>query len=345
MNRRGGSQFWPFGTRAALITTGVMIVVLLTAAVLVRLFLQWPPNELLGVVLLAAVLVGLVPVFLLVLDRVADGGQVTILGLVDVAFAAADRDGAVRPSVHVSENLGALPGVAVHDSGGGNIMAALSDAVAGPVAVVDLGRGEAWWESRLLLLLTGAARLGRPRAVVFVATRHRAPQQFIGWGEPAELVRCMLEIVDGSVREALSNARARALRWQLQEPGQPVPAVPAPSIPDTTPRGLEPEALLMSALAGVEAGPRPISIARLQELVGPVLYTASIEQTATEDDKLKAVLATTGSYLAVVDGGRFTTVMPRDSAVNAVLQVVLAMPAIDPASPGQPASTASSARA
>ena len=60
-------------------------------------------------------------------------------------------------------------------------MEAPTQAVSNPVAVVDLGEGESWWESRLLLL-SGAARLARPRAVVFVATRNRTPQQFLGWG-------------------------------------------------------------------------------------------------------------------------------------------------------------------
>jgi hypothetical protein len=315
-----------------MLTAALLLVVLVAAAIVVYLLLQWPPEALLGWVLLAVVLVGLLPVILLVLNRLAtDGGSVGIPGVLELAFQAARSGPGANSAAHVSGNLGAPPGVDVHDSGGGNIMEALTQAVSNPVAVIDLGEGESWWESRLLLLLSGAARLGRPRAVVFVATRNRAPQQFLGWGEPRELLRCLLAMSDRELVKAYHRGRAEALKWQLGAPTDPgiaatVPWTPTYTIdPERSSRDLAPEALLMNVIATVESpGPvRSISIGRLDDLVGPVMRTTSVEDSAPEHEKLAAVLATTDAYIAVVDQGHYATVISRDVAVNAVLRSVV----------------------
>ena len=48
------------------------------------------------------------------------------------------------------------------------ILDALREATACEVVIIDLEDGQAWWETRLLVLLAGAVRLKRPERVVFV---------------------------------------------------------------------------------------------------------------------------------------------------------------------------------
>jgi hypothetical protein len=88
MEERG--PFWPFGARAAMVSAAILLIVLVATTVAIYLTLQWPPEALLGWILLAAALLGLLPVILLVLNRLAiSGGSIAIAGVLDLAFQAA----------------------------------------------------------------------------------------------------------------------------------------------------------------------------------------------------------------------------------------------------------------
>jgi hypothetical protein len=64
--------------------------------------------------------------------------------------------------------MGLSFGQLLDDSGTVQILETLRAAVRHQVAVVDLDDGTAWWETRLLVLCAGAARQGRPNAIVFL---------------------------------------------------------------------------------------------------------------------------------------------------------------------------------
>jgi hypothetical protein len=57
----------------------------------------------------------------------------------------------------------------VTDSATTQILDTLRQATGDYVVVVDLEDGKAWWETRLLVLLAGAVRLGKPDKIVFVS--------------------------------------------------------------------------------------------------------------------------------------------------------------------------------
>ena len=333
--------FWPWSPRAALITAGLLLVLLIAATVIAYLVLRWPPEPLLGWVLLFAAVVGLLPLLLSILNRLAtEGGSLQIAGVLEFAFDAARAGPASLGAAHVEGNLGAPPGAPIGDSGGTSIISALNMAVNSPVAVIDLGPGDEWWETRLLVLLSGAARLGSPRAVVFTATRQQRRGDFLGWGTPAELLRQMVAVADPKLVDALRLAEARTLMWRLRDPswaadpqpgalgltGRPVAPWPAVPVVHSGPsKALVPESILMQELGGQEAeAPAKITVRRLEDLFDPILRTSVVEDSASEDDKLAAVLSTTDPYLAVVDHGRYVTMIPRDVALNAALRGLLA---------------------
>ena len=160
----GGARsgpFWPFSVTAAWLSVPVILVALAAALSIVRSSTSWLDEASVAWSLLGVVVLALLPLLLVVLGRVADrGGSVTLPGGFALAFAGVEAVQGQAGTVRISANLGAPPGIDVFDSGGGNLMAALSRAVTNPVVVVDLEDGNAWWETRLLILLSGGARLG-----------------------------------------------------------------------------------------------------------------------------------------------------------------------------------------
>ncbi|MEV5539727.1 hypothetical protein AB0L13_22990 [Saccharopolyspora shandongensis] len=178
------------------------------------------PGEQLSLgMLLLAVAVGALPVVALLLDRVTSFKGPGL----EVAFAAVQEAVQTAETVTVrttiADNLGARPGVLVTDSAGDTIIEALRAGVIGDVAIVDLGDGHEWWQTRLLLLTAGAVRRGHPRAIAFTATLAGKPQQYLGWGVPAELLQNHLRR-STQLRQAYRRARRDMLLVDLADTNQ-----------------------------------------------------------------------------------------------------------------------------
>jgi hypothetical protein len=207
---------WPFGTRAAILSVPALLVALLTLIAVLRHVASWPLAQWEGWVLLAVVFLSVLPVLLIVLERLAaTGGSIRIPGGLEVAFAAVKSAAVTGATLTISGNLGAPPGVAVADSARTSIFEALREAVNSPIAVVDLIDGHAWWETRLLVLLSGASRLGRPRAIVFLATQATESRRFLGWAPPPDLLRAQIAAAPRDEMAAYYRARALAGQWAL----------------------------------------------------------------------------------------------------------------------------------
>src|SRR5829696_5713767 len=100
--------FWPFGTKAAVLSVPVLLVVLLAFTFLLRQVADWPPVQWLGWTLLTVVLLSLLPVFLVILDRLATGGgSIRVPGGFELAFQAARSVAASAGAPTISGNLGA----------------------------------------------------------------------------------------------------------------------------------------------------------------------------------------------------------------------------------------------
>lgn len=186
---------WPYRQGTALLASLLLLVVLVLALVGLRQANALPDDRISAGLLLGAALLSLVPVFLSVLDRVAgSGGAVEGPGGVKISFAAVEVSARVDVSrTMISNNLGTVtPGMSVADGGGADILQTLQSVLGSDVAVVELGEGQDWWQTRLLLLTAGATRLGRPHVLVFTATVSGRNKQFIAWARPSELLRVHL---------------------------------------------------------------------------------------------------------------------------------------------------------
>jgi hypothetical protein len=342
--------FWPFSVVAAWLSVPIILITLMLALSGVRAGTTWLDEAPVGWLLLGVAVLALLPVLLVVLGRVADrGGSVTLPGGFGLAFAGVEAVQSQSGAVRISANLGAPPGIDVFDSGGGNIMAALGRAVSNPVAIVDLEDGNAWWETRLMILLSGGVRLGSPRAVAFTATSGGRPARFMGWAPTNELLRCMLSTASPDLSRGVHLARADVLKWEVGTPDEALTLVKLPwarALGDAPPGGangapkrqelteypmyrsaapldLVPEALLLQHMAHLEAQPRRVTVTRLNELFEPVLRRESIAEDDDDSVKARKITETADDFLAITTAGRLVNLISRAVAVNAVLQSLL----------------------
>jgi hypothetical protein len=212
----GDQRLWPYSRRAALLAAPLILLALLLTAAISKPALL---NDRLFILIVVGL--SLLPVALTVLDTLIQGGAV--LEYKGAKLILSSTVQVSQSSISVPTNV-AVPSQPVSDSGTGEILDSLRAAVDKDVAVVDLGNGREWWETRLLVLIAGAARLDRPRVIVFTATDGGMPEQFEGWGRPVDLLRQLLH-ADRRYQSSYARARAAANQWALIEPA--VPGAPA----------------------------------------------------------------------------------------------------------------------
>jgi hypothetical protein len=142
---------------------------------------------------------------------------------VTVAFAAVQdvvsTHGVITTRSLIADNLGNPPG-SVMDTGSDTIIDSLKNAVGNHSVVADLKEGDEWWDTRLLVLVSGGVRLAFPKAVIFTGATPEQPRCFLGWATPSELLRRLLAR-DPALNEAYRAAQRDWLLWQLGAQAQP----------------------------------------------------------------------------------------------------------------------------
>lgn len=347
--RASGGPFWPWSARSAVLAVPLTIAVLLVVVGLARTAGGWPGEDAERTVLIGVLLLAFVPLILLLLGSLVGGGSVAAFG-VSIRFPETAR---ATPEVQVPSRLGLEPGMTLNDNTTTQILDTLNAATHSDVAVLDLEEGAAWWETRLLVLCAGASRMGRPRAIVFVATVGGVPQVFLGWAPPTELLRRLLGARD-DLRVAFDRAAALHRQWDLAlpppagPPGSPPPAPPvlpftppAPEasgsqwveFPDGHRNPLAAEQLLALELGGIEnqRDQGTVSAPRLAELFTPVLRTDHIDldEAPDSDGWARRTLALRDDYAAMTHGRVYAGMVSRDQVVSDVLGALLEAPRTD----------------
>ena len=324
-------RLWPFRRKASLLSVAVILPGLLSLTAILRRLSAWPSAQAESGVLIGIVALSLLPLLLAVLDTIMERGAVIEYGHVKVDFSQSREMGTT--GLTVAANIG-VAGQAVTDSGTTQILEALRQATANDVVVVDLEEGDAWWETRLLVLLAGAERLKRPEKVVFVGTDGGRNQRFQGWANADTLLGRLVR-ANPQYERSLQAARAAALQWELVGPVDPAPAggyVAPPQLPPwlgilanqhqwmaIDPRtGLRNEFLaeqLLQSDLGQKIehlqGSVKVTLVRLEELFRPVLNRDAIDLTWPEQRQLDAFLKSESLSIAVTQDGRYSTLAPR----------------------------------
>lgn len=333
MNKRLPS-LWPYGVRNALIATPIILLVLTVLVSVTRAITAWPTNTSERFVLIGIFILALVPVILLLIDGFAARGAVLEYAGIKLAFVQIAQAAPSSPTVPTNIGVAGRP---VSDSGSTEILDTLRRAATNEVVVIDLEEGQAWWETRLLVLLSGAARLSTPRAVVFVATVGGQSGCYQGWGAPDALLKELLARTDPLIRHIYYQVKAAANQWALLDP-PPLPGEPshppASSLSGLVsqhlwmafegdhPNPLAAEQLLASELSArvEQSSPvRTISIIRLEELFVSVLNTHCVDQNGPPEEQRKQFFADGAAYIAVTQDRKYLKLVPRISAISTMV--------------------------
>jgi hypothetical protein len=308
----------------------------------------WPSEKSENVVLLALFVWSLLPVLLALLDIIIERGGVVEYKGIKFDFSKVERISS--SGFAVPANIG-VRGHPVSDSGTTQILDALAQATSSEIVVIDLEDGQAWWETRLLVLLAGAVRLKNPAIFVFVGTEAGRRNNFQGWGHSSDLLRLLLSAHPEYLRSFVS-ANAIALQWQLVPPSQPVFPPTAPPSPPTLPAPLPwmqggmaaqyqwmafdsqtglpnelfPEQLLAAELGAkieLKEGPRQISLGRLDELFRSVLIKRKVDHNWAQNRQIEQFFTTDDPHVAITQDGTYMTLASRVAVVNEALKRVL----------------------
>ena len=338
-------KLWPYQPRMSIVATLLILFTLLIAIVILRATVDWPSQDSERTVLLGIFLLSLVPVLLVLVDTMVErGGTVEYRG-VTINFSQAQRMDTAGPTIPA--NIG-VPGQAVGDSGTTEILDALRQATASESVIIDLEEGQAWWETRLLVLLAGAVRHNKPNVVVFVGTDGGKRTCFQGWATADELLPLLLK-AHPKYLLSYHAALAAARQWELVEPQGPNSQPPQPqwmqqsnSEPNTEnqlslasrhtwmafdynsglPNSFFAEQLLASELGEKveqEEPPRTISLVRLEALFRPVLHREFIDKSWSSERQLEVFFENDAPYVAVTENGRFQTLVSRTSVLNSMI--------------------------
>ncbi|MFX0206045.1 MAG: hypothetical protein ACFFDT_08655 [Candidatus Hodarchaeota archaeon] len=207
-------RFWPFKPRTSIAFTVLILVCLLTIFIVLRATINWPSDKSETPVLIGILIFSLLPVLLALVDAIIERGGVIKAGGVEIDFSQVPQMGTSEFIVPV--NIG-ISGQSVADSSTTEILDALKQATACDVVIIDLEDGQAWWETRLLVLLVGAVRLQKPQKLVFIGKDRGIDKCFQGWGHPRELLPLLLQAHPQYLR-SYHAAKAAARQWELVEP-------------------------------------------------------------------------------------------------------------------------------
>ncbi|WP_342310506.1 hypothetical protein [Burkholderia pyrrocinia] len=330
-------RLWPFGPRACLITATVLLVGLLLLFGMFRTTAGWPSTQSENAVLFGILILSLLPIALAFLDAVIERGAVVEYRGVKLDFSQGREPGS--SGLTVPANIGAR-GKPLSDSSTTEILDTLRQAAAHEIAVIDLEEGQAWWETRLLVLLFGAVRHGRPDKIIFVGTDARKEQQFQGWSYARDLLPRLAKAhpqFEGSLRIARAAANQVALIEPASAPGVPTwkppvgPFLQHHSWMENDPAtGLPNEFFAEQALQSElgekierQGGARSISLLRLEELFRPILNKDRIDLSWTADRQLDVFLETEAPFLAITRDARYSALVSRLALLNQLLKPLL----------------------
>ncbi|BCW72434.1 hypothetical protein [Arthrobacter sp. NicSoilB8] len=341
-SQQSSDRFWPWNDKIAILLVPILLLALFSGLAIMRALTGMPSAQNEGSVLLALAVFSILPLILLITQRLAaEGGSVELASL-RLSFASASQDAATSMrTTTLTENLGVAEGDAMAQTSLRSVLRALRTAHESEVTVVDLRRGSTWWETRLFILIAGAARRDRPLALAFIGESNGRDHVFLGWAAPSQLLDMHLAASPG-LKEAYARALASTMQWQIGEPigrlqGQ-VPQVVLPwdktvfSLPYLADDVPDPafamelflqEELNKQALAN-PAEPVYVNIQRLRELYEPVLVTDFVDLHADDGDWARVLASSSRRFFALTAGGKFVALLARDSLMSAlVARIVL----------------------
>lgn len=331
------SKLWPYTVQVSLAFSLGLLISMVAMLVLLRSIFDWPRETSETIVYTILLAIGAAPLALAIFDSVVQRGGVIQYRDIKLDFSQSTTAGLSGITMPANIAVHSRP---LDDSSTSEILNVLGKAVGCDVVVIDLEDGQAWWETRLLVLLAGAVRLTRPQKVAFVAKDAGRNKMFQGWSHPHELLPLLLD-AHPQYRRSYYAAQASAEQWKLVEPAPAgVPGVhplwlhglaaqhasKAFDIKTGLPNLLLAEQLLASDLGQRvehEEAPKKINLVRLEELFRPVLHTEQIDETWPPEQQLDAFFSSQDDYLAITRTGQYATLVSRLTILSGFMKTMM----------------------
>ena len=340
--KKSEQRFWPYKPKVSIITAITLLILLLLTIGILRSTIGWPSDNSTNTVLIGILLISLLPVLLAILDVIIERGGKIGYGDFKIDFSKVQSSGI--GNITVPANIG-VPGQAVTDSGTMDILKALRESTANSIVIIDLEDGQAWWETRLLVLLSGAVRSGCPDKIVFVATKSGRQQSFIGWASAGKLLNCLLK-PNTKYQRPYQVAMAIYAQWRLVTPLYPVPPQNA-QLPQALiwmqgeaknrqwmafdnntglPNEFFEEQVLQNELGreieSIEGG-KCITISGLGNLFESVLNRGHIDKNWSTEEQMKGYFEDDEPFIAITENGKYTSLVSRLAVFNELLKTLV----------------------
>ncbi len=338
--KKPDQNFWPFQKSTSTFLAVLLFVGLLMLLAVVRFIYSWPTGDSARTIVVGIAAFSSVPLLLALLDLIIERGAVLKYGGFEIDFSKLESP--AMSGITIDPNAG-VPGQPVTDSSTTKILDALKAATSCNVAIIDLEDGEAWWETRLLVLLAGAERLKRPQKVVFLGTEGGKRRQFQGWAHPDELIKCLVR-QNEQYQRSVFVTRVAVRQWELVDPpnriaGQPfqLPVTPPWMTSSLAirypwmafdqltglPNDFFPEQLLAAELGQEiesQTHPRGISLARVDELFRSVLIKEHLDQSWPLDRQREAFFPGGDQYIALTKNKTYVTMIAKLDVIGEMVR-------------------------
>jgi hypothetical protein len=344
-------KLWPYGALAAVIGIPLILLALGLLSLVARTYLGWPVDTSDRLVLLVFVILSVSPLGLVLIDFIASKGAVVGNDWIKIDFSKAvvETGSARRETSGLPDNI-LSAAESITDSGGMKMVAEMRRATSAEIICIDLKEGNAWWETRLLVLCAGAAGPGSSlRAVVFVGKRNNNERQFLGWAAPLQL---LVALKDSNPGYSACFTKATMIARQLSIFGGGASPLlpPAPLLHPTVSAHQwsydEEESVMLakillqelqspssdlvgvpgtvSALGNLEEPPPRLTTGRLRDLFESFLYTDTVDRSKANDEQLAQFLASNAPYVAIVREGRYEGMLRSELGQRAILRDLVA---------------------
>lgn len=327
-------KFWPYKPKVSILLAFIILTVLLVAIGILRSTVSWPADGSTNTVLIGILLLSVVPILFAILDVIIERGG--SIGFKDFKIDFSKVTYSVSSGIVVPPNIGGL-GIPVNESSIMMILEALKKAGESSIVIVDIEDGTAWWETRLLLLVAGATRLGKPDKIVFTGKISQQEQYFLGWAKPSSLLTLLLN--SNQIYNRLYHiSKAAASQWALVEPAMPGQIPLQPSFvsgleagmcgniafdPNGLPNEFLPEQIMGRALGNqVEQSNLNLNITqgKLIDLFGRVLMKDQIDENWVAEQQLKLFFESDNPFVALTKNGKYLKLVLRLSILNEILR-------------------------
>jgi hypothetical protein len=335
------NKLWPFSRGLAI--AAIPIILLLSVLIIIGIyeFFGWPEQEIHRWVILLVAVISFIPLILVLLDFFASSRAVLEVRGVKIDFSKIDIDNPKfkRYPIGIPDNIG-VKGPIISDTAPMDILSALNETIQSELAVINLGRGDSWWVTRLLTLAAGATRVDGPEAFVFIGDRENTPNHFLGWAKPGDVLEAILRDKEQYKIRYQKSLRI-AKQFELFKD------------PDLLPNGLilpgevtrysndtrysqsgenVAEQILMDQLAltygydntgSLEDPPDRLTLGRLMELFGHCLYRQSIDLANHSEAQIRSLIDSKAPFLALVNQGVFDSMLKREDGEWLILKALL----------------------